>query len=146
MALETILVGIVVALAFIEFSGVWPGGIIVPGYLALSLNRPERAVLTLAAAFLALGLYRLLSRYLLLFGRRRFTVMLLLGAAWAAAGTLLLPRLGIGPAELRVVGWVIPGLIANQLGRQKPLPTLAGLTTCTIATYFIVRLGTVLIH
>jgi len=144
MAIETLLVGVVVALAFIEISGVWPGGIIVPGYLALSLDRPERAAWTLAAAFLALGLYRLLSRYLLLFGRRRFAVMLLLGAAWAAAGAILLPRLASGPFDLRVVGWVIPGLIANQLGRQKTLPTLAGLATCTIATHFIVQLGMVL--
>jgi poly-gamma-glutamate biosynthesis protein PgsC/CapC len=142
VALETILVGVVVALLFIETSGVWPGGIVVPGYLALNLDHPERVLATLVAAFLALGLYRLISRYLLLFGRRRFVVMLLLGTAGAAALTLFWPRLGFGPTELRVVGWVIPGLLANQLGRQKPLPTLAGLAVCVIATHFLVRLGT----
>jgi len=144
VTLETILVGVVVALLFIEWSGVWPGGIVVPGYLALSLDRPERVLATLVAAFMTLGLYRLFSRYLLLFGRRRFAFMLLLGAAAAAAGTLVWPRLGVGPAEIRVVGWVVPGLIANQLGRQKPLPTLAGLTTCVVATHVLVRLLTAL--
>ena len=142
MALETLLAGVVVALVYIEIAGVWPGGIIVPGYFALSLDRPERAAWTLAAAFLALGVYRLLERRLLLFGRRRFAVMLLLGATLAAAGTLIWSRLGPGPAELRVLGWVIPGLVANQLARQKPLPTLAGLATCAIAPQFLVRLAT----
>jgi len=141
MALETLLVGVVVSLAFIEVAGVWPGGIIVPGYFALGLDRPERTVGTLVAALLTLGIYRLLSRYLLLFGRRRFVVMLLLGAIGAAAWALLWPRLGSGLPDLRVIGWVVPGLVANQLARQKPLPTLAGLATCTVATHFLVRLG-----
>jgi poly-gamma-glutamate biosynthesis protein PgsC/CapC len=141
MSLETLLVGVVVALVYIEVAGVWPGGIIVPGYFALSLDRPERAAGTLVAAFLALAIYRLLVRRLILFGRRRFAVMLLAGALAAAAGSLVWARLGPGPADLRVIGWVIPGLVANQLARQKPLPTLAGLATCSIATYFLVRLG-----
>ncbi|MBN2206788.1 MAG: poly-gamma-glutamate biosynthesis protein PgsC [Candidatus Aminicenantes bacterium] len=144
MALETLLVGVVVALVYIEIAGVWPGGIIVPGFFALSLDRPERAAWTLAAALLALGAYRLLARRFLLFGRRRFAVMLLLGAILAAAGALIWSGLGPGFAELRAVGWVVPGLIANQLARQKPLPTLAGLATCAVATHFLVRLGTAL--
>lgn len=144
MALETLLVGVVAALVYIEVAGVWPGGIIVPGFFALSLDRPERAAWTLAAAFLALGIYRILERRMLLFGRRRFVVMLLSGAAITAAGALLWPRLGPGLSDLSAIGWVVPGLVANQLARQKPLPTLAGLATCAIATHFLVRLGTAL--
>ncbi|MCX6563543.1 MAG: hypothetical protein NTU60_08055 [Candidatus Aminicenantes bacterium] len=42
------------------------------------------------------------------------------------------------------MGWIIPGLLANNLVRQKILPTLASLATVTILTYFIAKLVMIL--
>ncbi|MCX6558936.1 MAG: poly-gamma-glutamate biosynthesis protein PgsC [Candidatus Aminicenantes bacterium] len=136
----SILLGLAVALLWTEITGVLPGGLIVPAYLALYANQPWRIAATLAAAFLAFGAYRLLSRWFLLFGRRRFVFMLFIGGLIGQAWLLLWPRLFSGPVDLRVIGWVIPGLLANNLVRQKPGPTLASLAGATALTVALASL------
>ncbi len=44
------------------------------------------------------------------------------------------------PFELKAIGWVIPGLLANNLEKQKYIPTLASLFTVAVITYFLTRL------
>ncbi len=140
MSLATVLAGIVLALIFTEIAGILPGGIIVPAVLALSMDRPGRVLATIAAALLALAIYKALASVFLLYGRRRFVLMLLLGALIGQAWLLLWPRLAPPTLDLRIVGWIIPGLLANNLERQKVLPTLAALAAVTVLTYFVVRL------
>ena len=65
--------------------------------------------------------------------------MILLGAVLAQAWFFLLPHVFLGSPELRAIGWVIPGLLAGSLERQRLLPTLASLATVSIFTYFLVR-------
>ncbi len=140
MLYETLFIGIVLALLYVETTDVYPGGIIVPAYFALFLDRPLFVAATLAVAFAALGVYRLLSRSLILFGRRRFVLLLLLGALISQLGLFLAPRLVPAAFEVRIIGWVIPGLLANNLDKQKAVPTLASLLTVAAATYVIVRI------
>jgi poly-gamma-glutamate biosynthesis protein PgsC/CapC len=137
---ETLFIGIVLALLYVEITDVYPGGIIVPAYFALFLDRPLFVAATLAVAFAALGVYRLLSRSLILFGRRRFVLLLLLGALISQLGLILAPRLVPAAVEVRIIGWIIPGLLANNLDKQKAVPTLASLLTVAAATYVIVRI------
>jgi poly-gamma-glutamate biosynthesis protein PgsC/CapC len=105
--------GIVVNLVAMEVFGLASGGFVVPGYLALFLNRPLRVLATYALAILTWALVRfVLSRIMLLYGRRRFAVTLLTGfvvgyAAQRAAGSLA----GL-PGDLRSIGYLIPGLLA----------------------------------
>jgi len=138
--ITTILIGLPVALLFAELVGVVPGGLIVPAYLALYLDQPGRVAATLISAFGALGLYRLAARYLLLYGRRRFVFLLLAGALVGQVWFLIWPRLVPGAVDLRVIGWIIPGLLANNLARQKLGPTIASLTAATILTYALSKL------
>ncbi len=140
MVFETLLIGLLLALLYTEATGTSPGGLVVPGYLALYLDQPLRIAATLAVAAVSVLVYRLLSRRLILFGRRRFVLMILLGVVLAQAWFLVHPRLFGAPLELRVIGWVIPGLLASNLERQKPLPTLASLATVAVMTYFVARL------
>jgi poly-gamma-glutamate biosynthesis protein PgsC/CapC len=144
MAVETLLVGLVLALLWSEATDIPPGGLIVPGYLALYADRPLRLLATLAAALLTLLVFRLLSRHLILFGRRRFVLMVLTGALVSQAWFLLLPRLFSAPLELRVIGWVIPGILASNLGRQKFWPTLASTAAVSALTFAVVRVITLL--
>ena len=137
MEFETIFIGIVVALLYAEITGIYPGGIIVPAFLALSLDQPLRVLATMLVACVSLLLYKVLARYLILFGRRRFVLMLLLGGLGSQALLFIMPCLGSGPPELRAVGWIIPGLLANNLERQKFFPTLASLVTVVVLTYFL---------
>ena len=138
--LETFFIGLVVSLFVVEVFGVWPGGIIVPAYLALYLDRPARVGATLAAALVALAAYKVVARFFILFGKRRFVVMLLLGGLAVQAAMLLFPRVFASPLELRVIGWVIPGLLANNMERQKFFPTVAALIAATFVTYFLAKL------
>ncbi len=138
--LETFFIGVLVALFFAEFTGFYPGGIVVPAFLAVSLGHPLRAASTLAAALSAWGCYKILSRYVLLFGRRRFVMMILLGGVFSLTAATALPSLAVVPSEARIIGWVVPGLLANHLERQKPGPTLAAFLTASVLTWFVARL------
>ena len=140
MIIETLVVGLVLALVWAELTDISPGGLIVPGYLALYLDRPLRVAATLAVALLVVGAYKLLARHLILFGRRRFVLMVLLGATLSQAGLVVLPKLVEAPAELRVIGWIVPGILASSLVRQKALPTLASLAAVAGLTFAAVRL------
>jgi gamma-polyglutamate biosynthesis protein CapC len=136
MIVETLLIGLVLALLWAEVTDVSPGGIIVAGYFALYLDRPLRVAATLAVALLALAVTRFLARHLILFGRRRFVLTVLVGAVLSQAWVLVLPRL----FELRVIGWVVPGILASSLVRQKIFPTLASLAAVSTLTYAVVKL------
>jgi gamma-polyglutamate biosynthesis protein CapC len=136
----TVIIGVVVALLWAEFTGLLPGGIIVPAYLALYLGQPLRVAATIAAAFLSLACYKLLADRLLLFGRRRFVLLVLLGGVFGQLWLVVWPHLGPASLDLRVAGWIIPGLLANNLERQRFWPTLASLAGATVLTYFLARL------
>lgn len=140
MVLETLLIGLVVALLWTEAMEYHPGGLIVPGYLALHLDKPLRVLATIGIAFLVLGAYELLSRRLVLFGRRRFVMMILAGALFAELWLLAAPHLFSAAPELRAIGWIVPGLLANNMKKQKAVPTLASAAAASILTFAIVEL------
>lgn len=135
---ETLLVGILLSVLYVELMDIYPGGIIVPAYIAFYLDEPSRVAVTLAVAFLSLLTYRLISRFLILFGKRRFVMFILLGALWAQLLNAVLPSLSEETLALRAIGWLIPGLLANNLERQKILPTLASLLVVATMTYALV--------
>ena len=137
MGAEITFLGLLVALLFIGMTGYYPGGIIVPAYLVLFMDQPLRIIGTLLAALLTLLCYRAASRYLILFGRRRFVFMILFGGVWTFLWILVFPVIFPVSFEFRVIGWVIPGLIANHFERQGVLITTAALITVTVITYFM---------
>ena len=135
MSYELAFAGVLLSLVFTGLTGYYPGGIIVPSYLVLFANQPERVVGTLVAALLTYFCYRGAERYLLLFGRRRTVFMLLTGAFWAVLWVQVLPTFFPLSAEFRVIGWIIPGLIANHFERQGVAVTSAGLVTVVTLLY-----------
>ena len=140
MGFELPFIGLLVSLAIIGLTGVFPGGIIVPSYLVLFLSEPQRLVGTLVAAVLTLLVYVLVSRRLILFGRRRFVFLILVGGLWSIAWRTLLPTLFPLSVEFTVIGWVIPGLVANHFERQGVLVTLGSLLTATVVIGWLGRI------
>jgi len=140
MMYETFFVGLILAVLYVEIMEIYPGGIIVPAYIALYLDQPLRVVATVLIALLSLLTFRLLSRWFILFGRRRFVMLLLLGGMWGQLWFIIAPHMFSGTMEFRMIGWVIPGLLANNCEKQRLFPTLASLFTVSVATYFLVRL------
>ena len=140
MVFETLLIGLVIAVLYVEILDIYPGGIIVPAYVALYYDQPLRILATILVAFLSLYSYKFLSRFLILFGKRRFVMLVLLGAVWAQIWFLLLPHFFSDPIGLKAIGWLIPGLLANNLEKQRIVPTLASMLIVSTITYFLVRL------
>jgi len=135
MAVELTFIGLVFALVFTGITGIYPGGIIVPGYLVLFIDQPGRLAATLVIAVLTAGCYHFASRYVILFGRRRLVFMLLTGGVLVFASRQLLPLFPVTGIEFRVIGWIIPGLIANHIERQGTAATGLAMITVTVLTY-----------
>ena len=130
---QIILLGVLVSLAFTELTGL-SAGLIVPGYLALCLESPQRIAYTLALSLCAVGLCRLLARVVILYGRRRFAVLLVLTYFL----DLALRTIG----GLSMIGVLIPGILAREFDRQGIADTLLAVTATTallIALTFAVR-------
>jgi len=136
--------GVLLSLSFTELVGVSPGGIIVPAYIVLYLHDPWRVALTLGLSLVCMGVVRLLSRYMILYGRRRMAVYLmtgmvlkfLLGAVYAS-GPIAVPNLSLS------IGYLIPGLLGRDVERQGILPTFAalGIVCCLLWLLRIVLVG-----
>ena len=140
MIYQAIGIGIVVSFAFYEIVGLSPGGIVVPGYIALFLDQPVRILVTLLVALLTYFAVNMLSNYIILYGRRRFLAMVLIGfiLKWLIEGLIIkIPISGIG---LQSIGYIIPGLIANEMRRQGILPTLYSLAIVSIIVRLILLL------
>ncbi|MEN6476835.1 MAG: poly-gamma-glutamate biosynthesis protein PgsC [Rectinema sp.] len=118
--------GIVVNLVATEIFGLASGGFVVPGYLALFLNRPLRILATYSLAILTWVFVRfVLSRIMVLYGRRRFAVTLLVGFVVGFAAERISGAVPGLPGELRSIGYLIPGLLAAGMLSDGVLPTCA---------------------
>src|SRR5438132_11685201 len=79
-----IALGIGVSMLFYEKQNLVLGGVIVPGYVALTLDRPYLLLSTLALAIITLFALRNVAGYVVLFRRRKDAFMMLLSfvLAW----------------------------------------------------------------
>lgn len=121
---EIVLAGVAISLIFSELTGLSPAGLVVPGYIALCLQTPRRVVYTLIIALLAWAAAKLLSRWMILYGRRRFAVLILL--------SFLLNELVVGtgllPYDPGMIGVLVPGIIANEVEKQGLWSSLLSLS------------------
>jgi len=119
-------VGLTINLILTEVFGLAAGGLVVPGYVALYLNQPGRLLATAALALITWALVRYgLERLVVLYGRRRFAVTVLAGFLLNLLLARVLRLLPPEPLDLRAIGFIVPGLIANQALVQGIWPTLA---------------------
>ena len=99
-----IILGLTLSLLFQEKFGINPGGLVVPGYLALTMDNPKSLIVILLLSLLTYMIVEFgLNKFIILYGRRRFLAMLMVGMS-----------LGV----LDGVRIVIPGLIANCYYKQ----------------------------
>ena len=124
---EIVLAGVAISLIFSELTGLSPAGLVVPGYIALCLQTPQRVVYTLALAFGAWGIAKILARFMILYGRRRFAVLILLAFVLDLAVT----GLGILPYDPGMIGVLVPGIIAQEMEKQGVAKSLLSLSVVT---------------
>jgi poly-gamma-glutamate biosynthesis protein PgsC/CapC len=135
-------IGLVVSLFFSEILGLTAGGMVVPGYVALYLDRPVTIILTLAGSYLTYFIVHSLSAVMIIYGRRRTVLMILVGFAMGFLIRSLSPlELPMGAIDLTIIGYIIPGLIAIWIDRQGLVESLSAL----IIASTIVRLLLIII-
>ena len=140
-------IGMVLSLFLTETLGVTAGGIIVPGYIAMNLENPERLVITFGVSIITFLLIKLLSQYIMVYGKRRLVLALLIGflLGYLSRSENMITA-GLGTTEFMVIGNIIPGLIANWMDRQGVLRTIstvlitAGITKLCIMTISILQI------
>jgi poly-gamma-glutamate biosynthesis protein PgsC/CapC len=157
-------IGLAVSLLFSELFGLAAGGMVVPGYIGLYLNRPLDVGLTLVAALLTFFLVRVAATFVILYGRRRTVLMILVGygvgallnaaAAGFEPGALPLGEELVQTAtqavavtsepvfvEFATIGFIVPGLIAIWLDRQGVVETLAAMITASVVVRLVLVLA-----
>lgn len=120
--------GIVLNVLSYELIGYTAGGVVIPGYLALFLDQPWRIASTFIVAIVTLGIVQFMSRFVILYGRRKFAALLLVGffVHWII-DVLAIPfvaAFNTSHIDLRVIGYIVPGLIANDMRNQGIMPTV----------------------
>ena len=126
-------IGMVLSLFLTETLGVTAGGIIVPGYIAMNLHDPFRVIITFCISVITFFIIQLLSKFMLIYGKRRLVLSLLIGFS---LGYLSRKWIIFFPENINliVIGNIIPGLIANWMDRQ-----------CVVRTVSVVLLTAVIV-
>lgn len=133
--------GVVISLFFLETFGAAAGGIVVAGYVAMYLHQPITILATISISFIVFLIVKLLGKVMFIYGRRRMVITVLLGfiLGWLARFYGLFSSL---PTEysVNVIGFIIPGLIANSMEKQGIIKTLTIMIVAAVVVRFILIL------
>lgn len=135
---DIIILGIVMSIIFYELTEISPGGLIVPGYIAIYLSQPTKILSTVILSLIVILVERLLSNYMVLYGRRRFGVMVIIGF-------IVRFILNLGFADVSIlslslsssIGYLIPAIIAQDIEKQGFMKTISSMLIVSSLVYFI---------
>ena len=122
-----------------------PGGMITPGWLALTLVQDVlQATMTVGVAVLTYLCTRLMQRHLILYGKRLFSAVVLAGVLLQMSLHLVLQNEYPLLYAQQTLGFIVPGLIAYQLQRQPKGATVLSVAAVTLTTYAVLLTGALL--
>jgi len=103
------------------------------------LHQPLTTLATLVISFLVLIIVKILGKVMFIYGRRRMVISVLLGFifGWFARTYGLFDFFPSNYA-ISVIGFIIPGLIANAMEKQGILKTLIILTVGAVIVRFLI--------
>lgn len=135
-------IGLAVSLMFSELFGLAAGGMVVPGYIAVSLSSPFDVTLTLLTGLLTFAIVTAIANVAIVYGRRRTVLMIIVGYILGSiVRSMNIASPGGTAEEFTVIGYIIPGLIGIWIDRQGLVETLSTLLTASV----VVRLMMILI-
>lgn len=126
---ELAVLALLISLLFTEFTNLVPGGIIVPFYFALYLDDPAKILATVISSLIAMAVVKFLSRYTILYGRRKFALYLIIGIL----EKILFTYLYFGNTYMfynlsMTIGYLVPGILGREMEKQGVVKTLGSLT------------------
>lgn len=135
-------IGLAISLLFSEMFGLAAGGMVVPGYVAISLSKPLDVVLTLATGLATFSIVHALSSIVIIYGKRRTVLMILVGYLLGATVRILSPDAlpFANENNYQLIGFIIPGLIAIWFDRQGVVETVSALMTASVVVRLILIL------
>ena len=133
--------GLAVSLLFVEIFGVAVGGMVVPGYVALYMDQPLVVAVTIGVGMLTYGAVHVLSSVVIIYGRRRTVLMIVLGYIFVMALALLGGSLAaVVEIEVLTIGYIIPGLLAIWMDRQGATVTICSLLIAAVVVRLLLIL------
>jgi poly-gamma-glutamate biosynthesis protein PgsC/CapC len=131
LARLTIILGIVVSTIIYKRTGLTLGGVIICGYLALFVGQPLHIVVTLAIAYLTYQIvYKILQKRFMLNGRNLFEIEILVGLVFQVLWIIVIRLFRTTNIDLTIlygIGFVLPGVIAHDMGRQGARNTIGSI-------------------
>ncbi len=137
MLYSSVALSIILSFISTEFVGVLTGGMISAGYLAYYFNSPTRIISTLFVAILITLAIKVLKNFLILYGRRRFMLSVLLSIFFVYIFQKMYFYLSAFDVDLRIIGYIIPGLIANDMEKQGIVKTILSLLAISSIIYLL---------
>ena len=141
MLFSTVALSVILSFLVTELTGLLTGGMVSAGYLAFYFSEPMRILSTFLLSALIALILRLSREFLILYGRRRFMLSILLSILFVyalAKAYFILSPLSL---DLRVIGYIIPGLIANDMEKQGIIRTSLALIIVTALVKLLSILG-----
>ena len=144
MLYSTVALSVIFSFLTTELTGILTGGMISAGYLCYWIGEPLRILSTLLMSILIALLLRLSRHFIINNGRRRFMLSILL----SIFGVFIIEKsyfyLSSFSFDMRIIGYIIPGLIASDMEKQGIIRTLAALSAVTLVVKLISMLGGIL--
>jgi poly-gamma-glutamate biosynthesis protein PgsC/CapC len=122
-----------------------PGGMITPGWLALTLVEDlQRAAMVVGVTVLTYVSVLLLQKVVILYGKRLFSAVVLTGVILQATVMIVLQVEFPLMYANQTLGFIVPGLIAYQLVRQPKGATLLATGSVSLLAYVVLTAGILL--
>lgn len=129
-------VGMVIALLFAEKTGIVPAGLVVPGYLALVFDQWRFLLIIIFISVITYLIVQFgVTRFVILYGRRKFAAMLIVGMMVKLVFDYFYPLFPFEVYEFRGIGIIVPGIIANTIQKQGVVVTLASTLIVSFLTF-----------
>jgi poly-gamma-glutamate biosynthesis protein PgsC/CapC len=128
--------GVLLSLIFSEKTGIIPAGLVVPGYLGIIFDQPVFLMMVLLISLLTYVIVTYgISRFVILYGKRKFAAMLVVGISLKLIFDYFYPVMPFEIYEFRGIGVIVPGLIANTIQKQGLVVTLGSTLLISGATF-----------
>ncbi|MCQ4079537.1 poly-gamma-glutamate biosynthesis protein PgsC/CapC [Streptomyces sp. RB6PN25] len=133
-----IALGLVFSLVCYLTTNLSPGGMITPGWLALTMITDlGMAAMMVGVSALTFAVTKVLQRNVILYGKRLFAAVVLSAVLMQTTVMLILQQEFPLLYTTQTLGFIVPGLIAYQLVRQPLAATTISTAAVTVATYVV---------
>ena len=145
MAISSYYLAIIIGLALSLLAeiklGISPGGLVVPSYIALVLDRPAVVLNIFLVSLITYAIIRfIVCRFMLVYGKRRFVACVMIALMLKFLLGLLYPAIPFSVLSFSGIGVVASGILANCYFRQGVVVTASATMAASALTFLLVNL------